>query len=291
MTFAHPALAILAAVSLPATFVWQRMRAVLRRHAAYSYSNLSFMTAALKSPQWPNAALDLAYAVSFSLLLAACAAPRLWTSAPLPAAIALCVDTSGSMSVRDILPSRARAAAMAIRSFVNAMPSGTRAGLASFAGNAQRVVPLSGARGAIIAGLARIPAPNGQTAIGDGLAAAASLLPDSGPRAIVLITDGANNHGEDPLDAVRTLAASHIRLNAIVIGRAPFSKPLRTYTLETGGIFFRAGSAAGLTTQMVRLAKAGFTTRAPRDCTEACVIAAFFLGAAAWLAAAGAGRP
>lgn len=36
------------------------------------------------------------------------------------------------------------------------------------------------------------------TAIGDGLAAAFATLPASGPRGIVLVTDGTNNRGEDP---------------------------------------------------------------------------------------------
>jgi Ca-activated chloride channel family protein len=289
VTFAHPALAILAALSFPAAFLRQRIPAALRR-SAYAYSNLPFMAAALKAPEWPNVALDLACAVSFSLLVAGAAGPRLWTTAPVPAALAFCLDTSGSMNARDIVPSRAAAAALAIRSSVNAMPSGTRAGLVSFAGDARRIIPLTGERDAIIAGLARIPPPNGQTAIGDGLLAAAALLPNAGPRAIVLITDGANNHGEDPRDAVRTLGASHIRLNAIVLGSAPFPEQLRSNALETGGTFSRPESAADLTVRMVRLATAGFAVRVPHDCTEPCVLAALSLGAAAWLAAAGAAR-
>ncbi len=248
------------------------------------------MVAALRSPRWPNAALDLAGALSFSLLIAACAGPHLWMVVPVPAAMVFCVDTSGSMNAGDIFPSRARAAANAIRAFVSAMPPGTRAGLVSFAGEGQAIVPLTTERAALIAGLARIPAPNGQTAIGDGLLAAAALLPDAAMRRVVLITDGANNHGADPRDAARTLEAWHIRLDAIVIGDAPFSQRLRSFALRTGGVFSRAGSAAELRAQTVRLAPAGFLGRKARDCTVACVIAAFSLGSAAWLAAAGAGR-
>lgn len=290
MTFAHPVLAILAAAGFPAALVAQRMPLALRRRCAYAYSNLPFMTSALKDAAWPVAALDIACAVSFSLLLAAAAGPRVWVTESAPTALAFCVDTSGSMNARDVVPSRAGAATAAVRSFANAMPAGTRAGLVSFAGSAQRIIRLTGDRGAFIAGISRIPPPNGQTAIGDGLLAAAALLPFRGPRAIVLVTDGENNHGEDPRDAIRTLAASHIRLNAIVIGAAPFSERLRSYVSETGGTFFRATSAAGLASEMVRLAMTRLPVRVPRDCTEACVTAALSLGAAAWLAAAGAAR-
>ncbi len=290
MTFAHPALAILSALSLPAAFAGERFLAALRRRNAYAYSHLPFMTAALKSPQWPCIALDLAYALAVALLLAAAAGPRLSTVLYVPAAIVFCIDTSGSMNARDVVPSRARAVAIALQSFAAAMPPGTRAGLVSFAGKPHRIVALSGDRGAIIAALARIPLPNGQTAIGDGLMAAASLLPSSGTRAIVLMTDGTNNHGEDPRDAIRTIASSHIRLDAVLIGDAPFSAPARSYVLRSGGVFVRAGNTAALTAQMVRLAKAGLTARAAHDFTEACAIAAFSLWAAAWLAAAGASR-
>ncbi|HEX5275300.1 MAG TPA: VWA domain-containing protein [Candidatus Rubrimentiphilum sp.] len=290
MTFAHPVLAFLAALSLPFAFVWRRMPIASRGDKPYRYSNLPFMTAALRSPRWPIAALDLACALALSLLLAACAGPRLRTLARVPAAVVFCIDTSGSMNARDVLPSRARAAAIAIRSFAGAMPSGTRAGIVAFAGDAQPIVGLTAERDAIIAALARIPAPNGQTAIGDGLLSAASMLPDSGPRAIVLITDGANNHGEDPRDAGRTLASSHIRLNAIIMGDAPFSQTLRSYALKTG-IFFRVRGARDLTAPLAQIADTGFSAATVRDCTVPFTIAALCVGAAAWLAAAGAGRP
>ncbi len=289
MTFTHPALAFLAAFSLPAAFFAQRAGFSLRRRSAYAYSNLAFMTSALRAPQWPNAMLDLACAAALALLLAAAAGPRMWISVPGRAAIALCLDTSGSMNGRDVRPSRAQAAIRAIRSFVSAAPPAARIGLVSFAGEAQRIIPLTADRRAITTGLARIPRPNGQTAIGDGLLAASALLPHGGQRAIVLITDGANNHGEDPRNAARQLAALHIRLNAIVIGNAAPAN-LRRYTLETGGVFTRAESAGDLAAQMVGFAAAGFVVRIPRDCTVACVAAAISLGAAAWLAAAGAGR-
>ncbi len=290
MTFAHPALAFLAALSLPLAFAGRRKSAALCRQRAYAYSNLPFMIAAMKTTQWMTILLDLAYAVAFTLLIAAAGGPRILTTAPVPAAVVLCLDTSGSMNARDIVPSRAGAAALAIRSFVNAMPPRTHVGLVAFAGNAQRIVRMTGERQAIMAGLARIPPPNGQTAIGDGLLAAAALLPDEGRRAVLLITDGEANHGYDPRSAVRALGASHIRLDAIVIGDSPFLEWMRSYTFKTGGVFSRARSAADLTAQIVRLATAGNVTRVPRDYTEACVIAALSLAAAAWLAAAGAAR-
>ncbi len=248
------------------------------------------MTSALNTPRWPNAAFDFACAASFSLLLAASAGPRVWITTPASAAIVVCLDTSGSMNTRDIRPSRASAAVLAIRSFVNVAPTGLRIGLVSFAGDAQRLLAPTGDRRAIIEALERIPRPNGQTAIGDGLLASAAMLPDAGPRAIVLVTDGANNHGVDPRAAVRKLAATHIRLNAIVVGGAPFSERLRKYTMETSGIFSRPGSAADLMAQIARLAKARFDARASRDCTVPCAVVALFLGAAAWLGAAGAAR-
>jgi Ca-activated chloride channel homolog len=199
------------------------------------------------------------------------------------------LDTSGSMNTRDVRPTRAAAAARAVRSFVDATAAGTRIGLVSFAGEAQPLSAPTNDRSALHSALTHVPEPNGQTAIGAGLSAAAAMLPERGARAIVLMTDGANNHGEDPRNVVGRLAAAHIRLDAIAIGDASAEHALRSYATQTGGIFARAGDAEELDAQMRRLASMRLSVRVSRDCTVRFVAIALCLGAAACLAAAGAG--
>jgi Ca-activated chloride channel family protein len=292
VTFAHPLLAALCAIVFPAAFFAQRLSSAFHSRRAVAYSNLAFMIDALDAPQWPHVVLDLAFAAAYALMLAASAGPRVWMAAPASPTIVICLDTSGSMNEHDVRPSRSIAAADAVRSFVNAAPPGARIGLVSFSGTAQReVTPARGNMTAVLTGLTRVPAPNGQTAIGDALALAETMLPDNGMRAIVLITDGANNRGEDPRAVVRQLAAAHIRLDTIAIGNAPAVRVLRSFAVQTGGIFARTGTAATITAQMLQLAAIEFTARTPVDCTAAFVIAALCLGAAAWLASAGPAHP
>jgi len=289
LSFTYPALAALAFFSLPVAFAAQRMRFALDRRRARAYSNLAFMTDALAASEWPVVALDFAFAAAFSLMLAACAGPHLLTTARVPATVAICLDTSGSMRLHDVDPTRAAAAAQAVRSFVSSAPADMRIGLVSFAGEARKIAAPTNDRRAFLAALAKLPEPNGQTAIGSGLAAAAALLPDRGARAIVLITDGANNHGEEPRAAVERLAATHVRLNAIAIGNAFAAAALKSYAERTGGTFAQARDAEQFSAEMRRLAIAEFAVPAFRDFTVPFALAALCAGAAAWLAAAGAG--
>ena len=286
MSFAHSGLAILAALAFPAAFVAQRTGSLLERRAAYAYSNLAFLTEALRAPVWPGVVLDAAGAFALCALLLAAAQPRYYVTVPAGATLAICIDTSGSMRSRDVAPSRARAALRALRAFVTEVPPGTRIGITSFAGTAQIVAFPSVDRRAVLAGLASVPLPNGQTAIGDGLRVALAILPASGTRAIVLVTDGTNNRGEDPGGVAMRLRSWHIRLDVIGVGSGPLSEPeLRRYAAETGGSYIRIRSATELPREVLRAAREDATIRKPRECSEAFVFSGLFLLTAAWFAA------
>jgi len=286
VTFNHQWVAILALAIFPAVFLAQRVAFSFHRRAAFAYSNLAFLTAALRAPSWPGVALDAAAACALSLLLLAAAQPHYVVAAPAGATIAICLDTSGSMNSRDVLPTRAQAAMAALRSFANAVPSGTRIGVVAFAGTAQTIAPPSIDRNVVFAALAAVPPPNGQTAIGDGLTEAFAALPASGPRGVLLVTDGTNNRGEDPGEAVNRLRAAHIRLDIIGIGPGALSElALRAYAREARGSFVRIRSADQFSTEMKRVAFEAATLAKARDCSPAFAIAGLFLVTAAWLAA------
>jgi Ca-activated chloride channel family protein len=286
VTFAHLWFAILAVAIFPASFLAQRVAVSFQRRAAFAYSNLPFLTAALRAPAWPGVALDAAAASALSLLLLAAAHPRYVVTVPAGATLAICLDTSGSMNSRDVTPTRAQAALAALRSFAFAVPSGTRIGVVAFAGTAQIIAPPSSDRDTVFAALAAVPPPNGQTAIGDGLAAASTTLPASGPRGIVLVTDGTNNRGEDPGEVANRLRAAHVRLDIIGVGPGALSElTLRAYAREAGGSFVRIRSADQFPTEMKRVAFEAATLRRARDCSPAFAIAGLFLITAAWVAA------
>ena len=219
MSFAHPVWLVLGVV-LAAAFLWVAHVAARRAAAsALAYSDLAFFESATKQRIDPALALALASAAAIVALGAALAGPRLVVNVPVRGgAIVLCVDTSGSMRATDVDPTRAAAAAAAVRAFVDGVPDGTRLGIVAFSSGAGLVQPLTDDKDAVREAIGRIPPPNGGTAIGDALATAARALPPSGKRAIVLITDGVNNLGTDPLAVAQQIGSNGIEIDTIGIG-------------------------------------------------------------------------
>ena len=169
--------------------------------------------------------------------------------------VILAIDTSGSMRATDVKPNRLAAAQSAVRSFVENRQRHTRIGIVSIAGNASVVQSPTDSREDLLQAIDRLQLQPG-TAIGSGIyISLATLLPDAGidlerllygypPRfrrhwtsdgrpiedrkpvppgsnrsaAIVLLSDGASNHGPDPLDAARFAAEHGVRIHTVGIG-------------------------------------------------------------------------
>jgi Ca-activated chloride channel homolog len=208
------ALCVVAALVVVYVLIGRRTTA-----AALTYSNLAFMRGALR----PRRGIGVAVAALW--LFAAVAVTLAFSGARVVArvpsadgAVVICVDTSGSMASTDIAPSREAAAREAMRAFVASAPSRLRIGIVSFSTGANVVTPLTQDRDDLAAAIDRIPEANGATAIGDALLAANQLLPDRGHRAVVLLTDGVNNRGSDPIEAAKVLAARGISIDAVGIG-------------------------------------------------------------------------
>jgi Ca-activated chloride channel family protein len=219
MTLAHPFWLVLGVVAA-AAFLWLAHAASRRASAAaLAYSDLAFFEAAAGLRGNPALLVALGCAAGIVALGAALASPRFIATVPVRGvAVVLCVDTSGSMRAADVAPSRSAAAAAAVRAFVDVVPDGTRLGIVAFSSGAGVVAPLTDDKDAVRDAIGRIPPPNGGTAIGDALAAAARQLPPSGRRAIVLVTDGVNNLGTDPAQVAPQLGAAGIEIDAIGIG-------------------------------------------------------------------------
>jgi len=219
MSFAHPAW-LIAGIAVAAIFLWRAIVASRRATAsALSYSDLAFFESATKQRIDPVLLIALACAAALLAFGAALAGPRFVASVPVRGgAIVLCVDTSGSMRATDVSPTRADAAAAAVRTFVDGVPDATRLGVVAFSSGAGVVQPLTDDKDTVRDAIGRIPPPNGGTAIGDALAAAARALPKSGRRAIVLITDGVNNLGIDPQSAAQQIGNDGVEIDTVGIG-------------------------------------------------------------------------
>jgi Ca-activated chloride channel family protein len=270
VTFAHPAL-LLVALAGVAILAWLYQRATARRTAqALAYSNVAFALDAIKPSRLPAMLLFGGWLLGSALLGAAVAGPHFTARLPIKdGTVMLCIDTSGSMSATDIDPTRELAAKAAARTFINAVPDGTNVGIVSFSSGASVVQAPTPDRDEALAAVNRIPPPNGATAIGDALTLAAEQFPEHGHRVIVLLTDGVNNRGVDPVSASQDIGAKGVKIYTVGIGTSGSGMlipgtlepaeidedALRAIAQNGGGRYIAASDAQALSSAFADLAR------------------------------------
>ncbi|WP_102126925.1 VWA domain-containing protein [Deinococcus planocerae] len=282
----------LAALALLPLLVWLYLRGLGRPAAAAAlHPDLRLLAQARGRPRPLRRHLPAAlYLGALSLALVALARP----TAPLPlpddrTAIMLTMDVSRSMEAEDIKPSRFFAAQEAARNFVRSLPQGVRVGLASFAGYAVLNTPPTTRHEQVLVaidglGLAR------RTAIGDGLLESLRALPERGPEvtntrdlpaaAIVLLSDGRNNSGSDPLEAAAEAKRLGVKVYTVGLGTENGdpgmggwggfwggfdAETLKQIASTTGGRYFEARSAGELNSIYRDLGRSLGWTVQPRE--------------------------
>ncbi|MGZ4966416.1 MAG: VWA domain-containing protein [Chthoniobacterales bacterium] len=147
--------------------------------------------------------------------------------------IMIALDVSGSMMTKDFTiggdpATRVDAVKEVTRKFIEARPN-DRIGLIAFAGRPYVVSPMTLDHDWLLQNLdrLRIGLVEDGTAIGSGMAAAASRLNDKGSksRVLILLTDGENNSGKIPpntaAEAVKALKIHFYAIGAGINGIAP----------------------------------------------------------------------
>lgn len=244
MTFAWPylLLSLLAPLALLAYYLW-----VLRRRSktAVQYGSLSLIRAAAPSSSWWRrhlpASLLLLGLVSLGV---GSARPQATIEVPLSrTSIILALDVSLSMCSTDVDPNRLAVAQDAARTFVENRDDGTQIGIVAFGGTAELVVAPTNDTDDLVAAIDSFTTTLG-TGIGNAtlrsLDAIAEINPDvpraaidlsdqvdrdalaqSGeyvPDIVVLLTDGANSQGVDPLLAAQQAVDRQVRIFTIGFG-------------------------------------------------------------------------
>lgn len=188
--------------------------------------------------------------------------------------IVLCIDVSGSMNSRDILPSRMEVAKEVAVDFVLSRPV-DRIGLVIFSGESFSQVPLTTDRNTLVMQIQSLESRRylkDGTVIGEGLATAVDRLSRSQAKSkvIILLTDGKEDAPDtrliDPLTALEIAKAKGVKVYAVgmgaipstiveIAGKAPQKNPamdfideglLQKIAIETGGRYFRAKDKEGL---------------------------------------------
>jgi Ca-activated chloride channel family protein len=269
-----------------------------------AYSNIAFFAQAVKPRSWIPRALQTLWILALAGIVLGVSGPHLTLPVPVrDGSVFICIDTSGSMASTDVVPTRAQAAKEAAKAFIEESPAGTKIGIISFAGAAGVVAQLSADHQAVLAALDQIPLPNGATAIGDALKLAAGLLPPTGHRVVILITDGVNNTGTDPLEMAQYLGAHHIPVYTVGIGTPNGGlipgtneeatideEALRGYAAASGGAYARAENATQLRDALARLGRVTSLARKPVDASLGFTIGGALGMLAAFLAGFGLGR-
>jgi len=234
-------LALLAVPVLVALYVLGLRR---RRPSGVRYSSLSLVLEAQPGRSRFRRHLPFALlAIAVASLAIALGRPIAIASVPAnETTILLTIDVSGSMCSNDIDPSRLAAAEAAASAFISAQGSSTRIGIVAFSGFAQVVQAPTNDRAALLAAI-RSLATGRRTGIGSGILAAIDAISEADPSVpastggsrpgvepapvpkgdyapdiIVLLTDGANNTGPEPIDAAQEALTRGIRIYSIGYG-------------------------------------------------------------------------
>jgi Ca-activated chloride channel homolog len=228
MSFSSP-LWLFALLLIPLALQAQRLaRRRARRFALRFTAVPTLVQAAGMRPDWRRHVPVLGALAAVAALALALARPHVTTRVPIrQASLMLVLDRSGSMEATDVQPTRLDAAERAANTFIDQLPSTARVGVVTFSSTPDTVVaPTSdhvAAREAIDAQTA-----NGATATGDALAVALNQLAASRNKArsaIVLLSDGAANAGEDPVSVAVRAARQRVAIYTVALGTSSGTLP------------------------------------------------------------------
>jgi Ca-activated chloride channel homolog len=239
LTWPWALLALLAFPLLLGYRWWLRRR---RRREAVRVSSVALIRAALPGRSlWRRRIPLILFAVGLVVLGTGAARPQATVLVPADSAtILLAMDVSASMCSTDVDPNRITAAQNAARDFVKAEDGRSQIGLVTFSGIAGLVVPPTKDTGTLLKAIDGLRTARG-TAIGQAiltsidaiseinpqvqptgvqLPAPTAAVADFQPDTIIVLTDGRNTDGVDPITAATQAAARHVRVFTIGFGTA-----------------------------------------------------------------------
>jgi Ca-activated chloride channel homolog len=255
MSFAWP-WALLALLLAPLMLIIHWLIQRRRRRLAIRVSSVSLIKVAMTERSRWRRRLPIGLLLA-SLATLGIGAARPTGSRDVPVSstsILLTLDVSRSMCSTDVPPNRLTVAQNAARNFIKAQHNGTKIGIVAFAGIAALIVPPTTDDNALLKAIDNLTTSRG-TAIGLAILASIDAIAEVNPRVaptgvdlgtdttgdtppspnanfepdtIVVLTDGANTRGVEPVTAAEQAAARHIRVYTIGFGTTTPSPPVCT---------------------------------------------------------------
>jgi len=267
MSFSWPwaLLALLIVPLLLAARWWLNRR---RKRSAVVVSSVALIRAAVPGrSSWRRRIPVYLFLAGLIVLAGGLARPQASLSVPSNnTSILLAIDVSGSMCSTDVSPNRLAVASDAARQFITDQQDGTRIGLVAFSGIAGLLVPPTTDKKSLLDAIDTLKTARG-TAIGQAILtsidavaefnpnvaktgvdlgdAAPGAAGDFQPDTIVVLTDGSNTTGVDPVTAAEQAAARRLRVFTIGFGTTEPSPMVCTADqIGPGAQFGRPGGGA-----------------------------------------------
>ena len=325
MTFTWPwMLVTLAAV--PALVVGYRrmLRGQAQRRA--DLAALGLVTPTPTRPDTARPVVPVLLGAALTLMLLALARPVASVAEPRrEGTVILAFDVSTSMAAKDVEPTRLDYAKASARGFVDKQPSSIRMGVVAFGGSALVLQQPTRDKNEVLSAINRL-APQGDTDIGRGILASLGAIagkvitaaggPEGGNpeppigyyggTAIVLLTDGENTDGPDPLELADLASAAGVRIYPVGLGSTSGSvlqvdgfsiataldeDTLKQIARTTGGTYYPAADPATLAQVYDSLELTWTSRTVPREVTSlVAALATLLLLAGAGLSVVRSGR-
>jgi Ca-activated chloride channel family protein len=233
MSFKYPSLVVVAVVVTLALLAGYRW---LQRRRAGALAAAGLSTAGPRRTGARRHLPPLLFLTALALLLLAVARPQ--ATVPVPRAsgtVILAFDVSNSMAAKDIPPTRLAAAKSAAIGFVEAQPDSVDIGVLAFDQGALATQLPTDDHQAAIAAINRLTVAGG-TSLGQAILAALSAIigktinlpePGAGPptdlgywrsATIVVLSDGEDTGGPDPIAAAELAATAGVHIETIGVG-------------------------------------------------------------------------
>jgi Ca-activated chloride channel family protein len=221
LSFSSP-LWLLGLLALPAALLAYRFaRRRTHRYPVRFTAVPTLRLAAAAGPDWRRHIPTALMLAAMAALVLALAKPHTTVRVAVQqASVMLVTDHSGSMQATDVAPTRLIAAERAANTFIDQLPAAIRVGVIAFSGSPD-AEQLPSADHQAARQVINAQAANGATATGDALALAVQLLHQGTkppPAAIVLLSDGSANAGQDPVAVARQAAADKIPVYTVALG-------------------------------------------------------------------------